>query len=383
MDKKCVFISNIVIALIMILNNYSCVISTSQDGLSMGTDQQALEEIKAQVTANHSGALSKSWTADTPFCNWAGVSCGFRLEAQRVIALDLSNMGVVGKISPQLGNLSFLTLLDLTNNSFHGSIPPEIMQLRHLEEVYMGHNNLTGNLPLSYFENLPKLEILFLDNNDLTGTLSPFFLDSMPSLKTLVLRHNSLHGNIPDDIGNRSRLQDFYVDYNQLTGLVPHTLFNLSSLRRLALSFNSLSGSLPSDMCIQLSNLRQLFVSGNQFTGPIPSSIHRCQQLRYLSMFKNKFDGSIPRGIGNLTLLEKLYLGENDFHPGMNDAFATTYLASCWNYLFNMLAKSVSTINAISTIKLFSFQAWLSLSGSCHEYAHVQKFRDHKWAYSK
>ncbi|KAI3800640.1 hypothetical protein L1987_28734 [Smallanthus sonchifolius] len=135
----------------------------------------------------------------------------------------------------------------------------------------------------------------------------------MPSLKTLRLNHNSLHGNIPEEFGNRSCLQYFYVNNNQLTGFVPPKFFNQSCLRRIELSVNGLSGSLPEDMCNdQLGELRLLFISDNEFTGPIPSSIIRCQQLRYLSMSYNKFNGTVPRGIGNMTLLKELYLGENE-----------------------------------------------------------------------
>lgn len=184
--RKSSFIFKLTIAL-LVLNFYP---------LSASEDQHALDEIRAQISVDPSGVLSKNWTANTSICTWTGVSCGFRSGTQRVIALDLSDMGLVGRIPPQIGSLLFLTSLDLSNNNFHGPIPPEMMQLRHLERVYMGHNNLTG-------------------------TLSSLVLDNMPSLKSLNLSYNSLNGNIPEEIGNLSRLQDLVLNNNQLTGLVP------------------------------------------------------------------------------------------------------------------------------------------------------------------
>ncbi|KAI7729160.1 hypothetical protein M8C21_019663 [Ambrosia artemisiifolia] len=286
-NRNCSFIFTLTITLV-ILNIYP--VSTSKD-------QQALYAIRAQITADPSGHLSKTWITNTSICTWTGVSCGFRIHTQRVIALDLSDMGLVGRIPPQIGSLSYLTSLDLSNNSFNGPIPHEITQLRDLERVYMGHNNLTG-------------------------TLSPFFLENMPSLKSLNLSYNSLNGNIPKEIGNNlSGLQDLVLNNNQISGLVPQTLFNRSSIRRIQLSFNSFSGTLPDDMCDQLVKLRLFFISGNKFTGSIPSSINKCHQLRYLSMSKNNFNGSIPREIGNLTLLKELFLGENDLQGTIPNEF--------------------------------------------------------------
>ncbi|KAK9056074.1 hypothetical protein SSX86_027161 [Deinandra increscens subsp. villosa] len=313
MNNKDILLFNLIIAFMMTLD-YICFCTAQHASVSLSTDQQALEAIKAQISFDPLGILTKNWSAKTSVCDWEGITCGFQSRTQRVIALDLSYMGLVGTISPHIGNLSFLSLLSLYNNSFHGSIPPEIAQLRRLEEVYIGGNNLTGILPLSYFNNMSKLEMLYLDRNNFTGTLSPYILDGMESLKTLYISHNSLHGNIPKELGNRSCLQNFSVANNQLTGFVPPTFFNQSCLRNIDLSVNGLSGRLPDVMCND--KLRLLYISLNEFTGPIPSSIIKCQQLGYLSMSYNKFSGSLPRVIGNMTLLKVLFLGYNDFKAG-------------------------------------------------------------------
>ncbi|KAL4563704.1 hypothetical protein LXL04_027749 [Taraxacum kok-saghyz] len=135
--KKNTFIFHATISLLILNYHLVC------DSLSITTDQQALEAIKALITIDHSGILSRNWTSDTSFCTWSGISCDLHFQTQRVISLTLPNMGLFGKISPSIGNLTFLTFIDFTNNSFHGSIPSEIKNLHHLEKVYMGSNNLT------------------------------------------------------------------------------------------------------------------------------------------------------------------------------------------------------------------------------------------------
>ncbi|XP_023742217.1 probable LRR receptor-like serine/threonine-protein kinase At3g47570 isoform X1 [Lactuca sativa] len=368
--EKNTFSFNVTISL-LILNYYW--VCTAGNGAYLSTDQHALEAIRAQITVDHSGVLSKNWTSDTSFCTWSGVSCGVQVQTQRVIALRLSSMGLVGKISPYIGNLSFLILIDLTNNSFHGSIPFEIKKLHHLEKVYMGRNDLTGNLPLSYFNNMPRLEKLYMNDNNFTGTLSLFFLDNMPSLKTLVLSYNSLHGNIPPEVGNESSLQDLYLNNNQFTGLVPPAIFNQSSLRRIELSSNALSGSLPKDMCDHLVKLRLFYISGNKFTGPIPSNIYKCQQLRYLSLSMNKFNSSIPREIGNLTLLKELFLGQNDLQGSIPEEignlkrlqklsiFAANLVGNIPQIIFNMSSLRFFDISNNSLSGVLSPNVYINL----------------------
>lgn len=69
-------------------------------------------------------------------------------------ALDVSGMGLVGRIPLQLGNLPFLVFLDVSWNHFHGSLPRELGALRHLRELRMEHNQLTGMLRFTVIYNL-------------------------------------------------------------------------------------------------------------------------------------------------------------------------------------------------------------------------------------
>jgi len=136
------------------------------------TDQSALLAFKDHITFDPQNMLAHNWSSKTSYCNWMGVSCSLR--RQRVTALDLSSMGLLGTIPPQLGNLSFLQSLTLYNNSFHGDLPSEIGNLRRLQLMDIGSNKLSLVIPES-FGNLHRLEGLRFDGNNLTGTKwSPF-----------------------------------------------------------------------------------------------------------------------------------------------------------------------------------------------------------------
>ncbi|KAL7182446.1 hypothetical protein ACSBR1_041200 [Camellia fascicularis] len=85
------------------------------------TDHQALLAIKDLIPADPLSALS-SWNHSINFCHWQGVTCSH--QHQRVTVLNLSSLGLVGSVSPHIGNLSFFQSIDLHNNNFHGNVPP-------------------------------------------------------------------------------------------------------------------------------------------------------------------------------------------------------------------------------------------------------------------
>lgn len=91
------------------------------------TDEFALLAFKSSITLDPYHMLSNwSISSNSSFissCKWVGVTCDD--HHGRVKTLNLSNMGLQGTISPQLGNLSFLAVLDLQGNNFHGELPQE------------------------------------------------------------------------------------------------------------------------------------------------------------------------------------------------------------------------------------------------------------------
>ncbi|KAL8037740.1 hypothetical protein ABFX02_11G057900 [Erythranthe guttata] len=276
--------------------------------LSITTDESALLALKSQLKLVPSHVLSKNWSHSTSVCSWIGVSCSSR--HQRVAALDISSMGVVGNLPSEMGNLTFLVSLNLSSNSFHGNLPQELSYLRRLKDVDLSFNNFTGEINPFWFGLLPQLRFLNLKNNSFSGTL-PTSVSNVTNLEKLDLSYNSIQGKIPEEIGNLYNLKMLSLQFNKLDGLIPISVFNMSNLESLALTGNILSGDLPADFCVGLSRIKELYLSSNEFNDQIPSTISKCSQLRLLSLSHNKFSGFVPRGIGNLTSLEILYLGSN------------------------------------------------------------------------
>ncbi|TYH21524.1 hypothetical protein ES288_A04G050900v1 [Gossypium darwinii] len=255
---------------------------------NLNSDQFALLEFKDRI-AGPQNVLANNWTASTSVCNWIGVSCG--ILHKRVIALNLTSMNLRGTIPPHLGNLSFLLSLDLSSNNLYGLLPKELGQLHRLKILRLSLNSLNGEIP-SWLGNLHRVRRLQMENNNFTGT-------------------------IPQTLVNISNLEILNMGFNQLFGQAPSSIFKISSLKFISLFRNSLSGDLPNDMCQHLPKLEVLHLSLNELSGSIPSSLGKCSNLKYFSLYFNQFTGIIPRSIGNLTRLEELDLGLNNLEGNL------------------------------------------------------------------
>ncbi|KAG6639497.1 hypothetical protein CIPAW_10G105000 [Carya illinoinensis] len=266
--------------------------------LSIDTDQSALDLLllKAHISYDSHNLLTSNWSTNTLVCSWVGVTCGSRHH--RVIALDLSYMGIVGTIPPHIGNLSFLVSLRITNNSFRGTMPIDL------------------------------LRYLSLNGNNLVGTVPPA-LSNISSLQIFNLGYNQISGSIPSSISKMSNLQEIFLGGTKLSALMPSIFFNMSSLKLLELGFNTLSGALPTYIFNQLPNLEYLSVSHNQFSGELPE-IGNLTMLRVYYLIQliqlqthnlviadNNLKGRVPPEISDLTKLTKLGLENNNFE-GIN-----------------------------------------------------------------
>ncbi|XP_057845323.2 putative leucine-rich repeat receptor-like serine/threonine-protein kinase At2g24130 [Cryptomeria japonica] len=265
-------------------------------------DRQALLAFKNSITFDPNQVLS-SWDANTNVCNWTGISCN---KLMRVTEIDLESMGLVGYISPFLGNLSFLESLNVYDNSFHGVIPELCQKLSNLQELRLQGNQLTGSIPTS-LGNCSNLKELHLWRNQLSGPI-PTSLANCSNMQVLNLWENQLSGPIPS-LANCSNLQQLGLDQNQLSGPIP-SLANCSNLQVLNLVQNQLSGSIPTSLA-NCSNLQQLCLDQNQLSGPIPKSLGNCSSLEQLSLSENQFRGLIPTSLGNCSNLQILSLWGN------------------------------------------------------------------------
>ncbi|XP_027181644.1 probable leucine-rich repeat receptor-like protein kinase At2g33170 [Coffea eugenioides] len=134
------------------------------------TDQLALVDLRDKITSDPHQILAKNWSLATSVCDWRGVTCSS--HHYRVIALNISKLGLTGTIPPQLGNLSFLVSLDMSWNNFQGELPRELTHLRRLRVLNLTANKLGGSIP-SWVGSLQKLHYFSLKNNSFAGSIPP------------------------------------------------------------------------------------------------------------------------------------------------------------------------------------------------------------------
>ncbi|KAM7462652.1 hypothetical protein LguiA_030773 [Lonicera macranthoides] len=282
------------------------------------TDNLALLAFKSKLH-DPLGALN-SWNSSVHFCKWQGITCGLR--HRRVTVLNLSSSGLVGSLSPKIGNLSFIRSIALENNSLQGQIPPEIGRLFRLQNLSLYNNSLEGKIPanLSHCTNLMRISVA---NNKLVGEIprelttcsNLIFLSvsinylrgeiwssfgNITSLKAIFLSGNALEGSIPDTLGELKNLRILAIGANEISGTVPSSIYNLSSLIVLSLGENQLHGSIPHNLGLNLPHLKTLELRDNKFTGAIPTSLTNVSELALLTLSSNNFTGNIPTNFGSL-----------------------------------------------------------------------------------
>ncbi|KAI7749285.1 hypothetical protein M8C21_023620 [Ambrosia artemisiifolia] len=317
--------------------------------VSSSSDHLALLDIRAKITHDPQGALT-SWNDSLPFCRWRGVTCGRR--HQRVTMLNLQNSGLVGTLSPYIGNLSFLGYIYLDDNQLHGSIPPEISRLYRLQVLSLSRNSFSGEI-LANMSSWPKLSSINLQHNELSGKIPNSFssksvitflglafnynltggippsLGNLTSLEQLSLAFCNLGGSIPDSFIQLKNLRRIGLADNSLVGAFPSFMFNLSKLEILSITKNQLQGSLPSNLCLSQPHLMQMEFGMNHLHGFLPPSISNCSELKSLEVTRNDLKGEIAIDFGRLQRLETLALGGNSF--GSNDLDDMNFFSSLSN----------------------------------------------------
>ncbi|KAH6770386.1 hypothetical protein C2S52_015189 [Perilla frutescens var. hirtella] len=368
--------SNYITALMFLI--LCCGFPAAATSSSNETDLLSLLAFKSAIDLDPQGALS-SWNETVHLCSWKGIQCGTR-HPDRVVEIDLRSQGLVGSLSPHLGNLSYLITILLRNNTFYGLIPQEISFLRRLTFIDFRYNSFSGSLPknlsqlpnLCYIDltgnslsgNIPEdlcdmsnLQLLSLSGNTLSGSIPPS-IGNLTSFKELALAFCSLEGEIPESIAQLQSLEVLLLGNNSFTGSVPSGLFNISTLQSLELDNNRLHGVIPSSIGLTLPNLNDLHLEYNQFTGSIPVSISNASLLQELVMSSNNFTGPMPR-LGMLTLLQAFVVDSNlitddiSFISSLTNLTNLEYLIVGSNLLTGTLPDSIANLSSqLSTFYL-------------------------------
>ena len=373
---------SIILMIMLFLNLWTTVSSSSSSSSSTGinstlTDRLALMAFKHGINRDPLEVLS-SWNDSIHYCRWIGVKCGSLRHNHRVTSLRLRSYGLVGSLSPHIGNLTFLRTIVLQNNSFHGQIPSELGGLFRLSLLELSNNSFEGTFPinltkcsdLSYLNlidnklqgkipaqvgSLSKLQILGLSKNYFTGSI-PASLGNLSSLLQLGLWVNSLEGSIPEDLGRITNLKNLDLKYNKLTGTIPHSLYNLSALLYFNFMSNQLSGTIHPDIGLAFPHLIWLSISFNRFTGPIPISLSNASNLVSIQFERNHFTGMVPRDLGMLYNAHYITMGHNQlggstteddlsFVPSLVNCTQLQYLTFGHNSLRGSLPSTVANLS--------------------------------------
>jgi len=176
--------------------------------------------------------------------------------------------------------------------------------------IELSRNHLSGQLPNDMGQ-FTKLEILNLSDNNISGEL-PDSLKYLISIKNLNLSHNQLIGDLNNTFGKLNKLVSLDISYNNISGNIPKEIGKLIHLETLNLSNNSLQNKIPIET-FRLQNLKALNLQSNSLTGSIPRQIGNLKNLQILDLSRNKFTGNIPKEIGKLiNLTRRLALDHNE-----------------------------------------------------------------------
>ena len=292
------------------------------------------------------GDAPLNWSEAVPVDDWRGVVTD--RSRGRVTALDLTQMGLNGRIPadlgqlaglvslrlgrnrlaggipPELGSLGALRMLTLDGNLLAGSIPPELGQLSSLADLWLQGNRLIGPLPPSVAA-LPRLALLHLDDDDATaeppapgtGEFPNRNLFCQPSdatiwplqadCTTLLAVRDALAGDVELNWSDEIR-----IDYWR--GITVGPASRTSNTRRviaLDLSHAGLNGRIPPELAA-LEALAVLRLGHNRLAGSIPPELGALSGLRTLDLENNALTGPIPWELGTLHSLVSLRLGNNE-----------------------------------------------------------------------
>ncbi len=302
-----------------------------------------------------SGTGVLNWDDSIPVTSWQGVEVSG--DPPRVTGLKLSGMGLDGRIPPELGELSSLSILRFSGNAFRGcpsrklyevgdhDFSGDLLCLPVMRESHPGlfadasvlldvRDELSGTGVLNWDESVP---VTFWQGVKVSG--------DPPRVTGLKLLGMNLDGWIPPDLGGLSSLSVLYLSGNAFRGcppLMPYTV-DRHDLDSLCVPFSLDNPGLGADASVLLSiqdelsgtgvlnwdesvpvtswqgvrlrgtppRVTALKLSGMGLNGRIPKELSKLGRLVALHLDHNRLTGSVPAELGRLGRLQKLTLRHN------------------------------------------------------------------------
>lgn len=111
-------------------------------------------------------------------------------------------------------------------------------------------------------------------------------VDGGKHITNISLSSNKLKGELPESIGNLTKLINLQIGSNEISGAIPSTFGNLASLETLYLNSNKIT-SLPTEMSNMLA-LKTVYLQNNEIKGNLPDFTN-ATNLTSLYISSNKF----------------------------------------------------------------------------------------------
>jgi Leucine-rich repeat (LRR) protein len=206
-----------------------------------------------------------------------------------------------------------LESLDLSHNLIEGSIPCQLLFNTSITGLSLRSNKIDGSLFLGCFANrTSSLQLFDMSDNNVKGSLPENIGHLLPNLSNVDMSSNALEGIIPWSFGNLS-FEALDISNNKLSGTIPQSLTrNGTLLVYLNLSNNTLEGEmLPRDA--NMTSLECLQLGGNQFQGMISPAISNSPSLLILDVRNNNLSGNIPKWLYDHPRLVQVLLSGNRF----------------------------------------------------------------------
>ncbi|KAL2941416.1 hypothetical protein RDABS01_029766 [Bienertia sinuspersici] len=184
------------------------------------TDVACLKQIYHSFK-DPNGYLNVTWNfnnkTEGAICRFNGIEC-WHPDENRVLAIKLGDMGLLGQFPLGIQNCTSLTTLDLSGNGLNGSLPSDISKyIGFVTELDLSDNNFTGRIP-ELLANCSYLNDINLDYNHFSGQI-PLNLGSLSRIKSFSVANNNLSGQVPHFTSPTIRISsDSYANNPGLCG---------------------------------------------------------------------------------------------------------------------------------------------------------------------
>ena len=346
------------------------------------------------------GDAPLNWRSDVPVDDWQGVTVGRSCDC--VMALELTQMGLNGRIPAELGRLAGLVSLRLDRNRLGGDIPPELGDLGQLRTLALDGNLLTGTVPPE-LGNASKLADLRLRGNRLIGPTpsaiagrrsladadaalarnplcrptADVFVGLNADCATLLAVRQTLAGDVPlnwsealpirywrgvavgipaieGEAKDEPRVIALDLTHMELNGRIPAELSTLDGLAVLRLGDNQLAGSIPGALGA-LTELHTLVLENNGLTGEMPQELDALQALVSLRLGGNELTGRTAQ-FATLANLRVLAVGNNlltgEIDPRLGNLSHLEELRLDNNRLYGTVPRELDGLNRLVILRL-------------------------------